>query len=138
MDRLLRNLPFPGGVQLEYSIGGNAVGVRQHASPCHVRLSDEQVQVHVPLGAAGQCPGNRGGHEHEMLRFHSAPHHFMTIMTPGIVVTVKTPDDLTKTTGGSSLSDPAVNPPVPELFMNLFVTRSQNPTTSSDARFTGM
>ena len=62
----------------------------------------------------------------------------MTIMIPGIVVTVKTRDDLTKTTGGSSLSEPAVNPPVLELVMNLFVTLSQKPTALSDARFTGM
>ena len=138
MYRLLRNLPFPGGVQLEYSFGGNAVGVRQHAAACHVRLPDEQVEIHVTLSVAGQCRGNRGGHDSKRLHSHSAPHHLMTIMIPGIVVTVKTRDDLTKTTGGSSLSEPAVNPPEPDFAMNLFVTLSQNPTALSDARFTGM
>ena len=62
----------------------------------------------------------------------------MTIMIPGIVVTVKTRDDLTKTTGGSSLSEPAMNPPVPKLVRNFFVTLSQKPTASSDTRFTGI
>ena len=62
----------------------------------------------------------------------------MTIISPGIVVTVKTRDVRTKTTGGSSLSEPAVNPPEPDFAMNLFVTLSQNPTALSDARFTGM
>ena len=62
----------------------------------------------------------------------------MTIMVPGMDFTVKVCAAETEKIGGSSFTEHAVKPPVPELAANLLATLSQKPTALSDARFTGM